>query len=52
MVAGRVREQVDLRLRHFVPPAEADVLADKPGTYLYGCFFHYTAPMRGAIIAQ
>lgn len=25
---------------------------DKPGTYLYGCFFHYGAPMRGAIVAQ
>jgi plastocyanin len=29
-----------------------DVLADKPGTYLYGCFFHYTAPMRGAIVVH
>ncbi|HEX3550262.1 MAG TPA: plastocyanin/azurin family copper-binding protein [Candidatus Elarobacter sp.] len=28
------------------------LLADKPGTYLYGCFFHYTAPMRGAIVVQ
>jgi plastocyanin len=27
------------------------VLADKPGTYLYGCYFHYGAPMRGAIVA-
>jgi plastocyanin len=25
---------------------------DAPGTYLYGCFFHYGAPMRGVIIAQ
>lgn len=25
---------------------------DKPGTYLYGCFFHYGAPMRGAIVAR
>ena len=25
---------------------------DKPGTYLYGCFFHYGAPMRGAIVAK
>lgn len=25
---------------------------DAPGTYLFGCFFHYGAPMRGAIIAQ
>ena len=28
------------------------ILADKPGTYLYGCFFHYGSPMRGAIIAR
>ncbi len=28
------------------------LLADKPGTYLYGCFFHYTAPMRGAIVVR
>lgn len=28
------------------------VTADKPGTYLYGCFFHYGAPMRGAIVAK
>jgi plastocyanin len=28
------------------------ILVDKPGTYLYGCFFHYGAPMRGAIVAQ
>jgi plastocyanin len=28
------------------------LLADKAGTYLYGCFFHYTAPMRGAIVVQ
>jgi len=28
------------------------VKADKPGTYLYGCFFHYGAPMRGAIVAK
>lgn len=25
---------------------------DAPGTYLYGCFFHYGAPMRGAIVAH
>jgi plastocyanin len=24
---------------------------DKPGTYLFGCFFHYGAPMRGEIVA-
>lgn len=23
-----------------------------PGTYLFGCFFHYGAPMRGVIVAQ
>jgi plastocyanin len=28
------------------------VLADKAGTYLYGCFFHYGAPMRGAILVR
>jgi plastocyanin len=28
------------------------ILADKPGTYLYGCYFHYGAPMRGAIVAH
>ncbi|HEV2741024.1 MAG TPA: plastocyanin/azurin family copper-binding protein [Candidatus Elarobacter sp.] len=28
------------------------LLADKPGTYLYGCFFHYGAPMRGAIVVK
>jgi plastocyanin len=28
------------------------ILVDKPGTYLFGCFFHYGAPMRGAIVAQ
>jgi plastocyanin len=28
------------------------VTADKPGTYLFGCFFHYGAPMRGAIVAK
>jgi plastocyanin len=26
------------------------LLADKSGTYLFGCFFHYGAPMRGAIV--
>lgn len=25
---------------------------DRPGTYLFGCFFHYGAPMRAAIVAQ
>jgi plastocyanin len=28
------------------------LIADTPGTYLYGCFFHYGAPMRGAIIVK
>jgi plastocyanin len=28
------------------------ITADQPGTYLYGCFFHYGAPMRAAIIVQ
>jgi plastocyanin len=28
------------------------VTADRPGTYLFGCFFHYGAPMRAAIVAQ
>ena len=26
--------------------------ADAPGTYLFGCFYHYGAPMRGAIVVQ
>ncbi|MDQ6929517.1 MAG: plastocyanin/azurin family copper-binding protein [Candidatus Eremiobacteraeota bacterium] len=25
---------------------------DAPGTYLYGCFYHYGSPMRGVIVAQ
>lgn len=28
------------------------ISVDAPGTYLFGCFFHYGAPMRGAIVAQ
>ena len=32
--------------------ASQPLLADKAGTYLYGCFFHYSAPMRGAIIVK
>jgi plastocyanin len=28
------------------------LLADKAGTYLYGCFYHYGAPMRGAILVR
>ena len=27
-------------------------LVDKSGTYLYGCFFHYSGTMRGEIVAQ
>jgi plastocyanin len=26
--------------------------ADAPGTYLFGCFYHYGAPMRGAIVVR
>jgi plastocyanin len=25
---------------------------DRPGTYLFGCFFHYSGGMRGVIIAK
>jgi plastocyanin len=34
--------------------ASQPLLADRAGTYLFGCFFHYdaTPPMRGAIIVQ
>lgn len=32
--------------------ASQPLLADQPGTYLYGCFFHYAAPMRAEIIVQ
>ncbi len=28
------------------------VIATKPGTYLYGCFFDYSAGMRGEIVVQ
>lgn len=28
------------------------IRVDTPGTYLFGCFFHYGAPMRGAIVAH
>jgi plastocyanin len=28
------------------------VLADLPGTYLYGCFYHYSGGMHGAIVVQ
>jgi plastocyanin len=28
------------------------ISVNAPGTYLFGCFFHYGAPMRGTIVAQ
>ncbi len=28
------------------------ITVDAAGTYLFGCFFHYGAPMRGTIVAQ
>lgn len=28
------------------------IAADRAGTYLFGCFFHYGAPMRAAIVVQ
>jgi plastocyanin len=28
------------------------ILVDAPGTYFFGCFYHYGAPMRGEIVAQ
>ena len=27
-------------------------LADRTGTYLYGCFFHYSGTMRGVLVVQ
>lgn len=32
--------------------SSAVILVDKPGTYLFGCFFHYSGHMRGEIVAQ
>ena len=32
--------------------ASPPLLADRAGTYLSGCFFHYGAPMRAAIVVQ
>ncbi|HEY4440703.1 MAG TPA: plastocyanin/azurin family copper-binding protein [Candidatus Elarobacter sp.] len=32
--------------------ASQPLLADVAGTYLYGCFFHYGAPMRAAIVVR
>jgi plastocyanin len=31
--------------------ASQTITIDKSGTYLFGCFFHYGAPMRGEIVA-
>ncbi len=28
------------------------ITVDAPGTYLFGCFFHYSGGMRAAIVAQ
>lgn len=28
------------------------ITIDAAGTYLFGCFYHYGAPMRGTIVAQ
>ncbi len=28
------------------------LLADKPGTYVFGCFYHYGAPMRAVIVVH
>jgi plastocyanin len=28
------------------------LLADKAGTYIFGCFFHYGTPMRAMIVVQ
>jgi plastocyanin len=30
----------------------APLLVTKPGIYLYGCFYHYTAGMRGEIVVE
>jgi plastocyanin len=30
----------------------APMVAASPGTFLYGCFFHYSAGMRGVIVVQ
>lgn len=32
--------------------ASQTINVDATGTYLFGCFFHYGAPMRGTIVAQ
>jgi plastocyanin len=28
------------------------LLADQPGTYLFGCFYHYGSPMRASIVVR
>ncbi|MGH7729138.1 MAG: cupredoxin domain-containing protein [Vulcanimicrobiaceae bacterium] len=28
------------------------LLADKPGTYIFGCFYHYGTPMRATIVVH
>jgi plastocyanin len=38
---------------NLAPGAASPVfVADAPGTYLFGCFYHYGAPMRAAIVVQ
>lgn len=32
--------------------SSAVFVVNQPGTYLFGCFFHYSGGMRGAIVAQ
>jgi plastocyanin len=32
--------------------ASQTFIADQAGTYIFGCFFHYEAPMRGVIVVQ
>lgn len=34
------------------PGKSATVVATKPGTYLWGCFFEYSAGMRGEIVVE
>ena len=35
------------------PGAASQTLTiDAPGTYYFGCFYHYAAPMRGTIVAH
>lgn len=32
--------------------ASQTLTTNTPGTYYYGCFFHYATPMRGVIVVQ